>query len=289
MSSIYRESRTPAVFHSPHAAGGGPPIRRPAPGSAQRQVTVKRPSGTRPTKARSGGQRFDDLLGGGFPFRSCSLVQGPAFIGKDVLLTQFISEGIRSGVPALVILTQSTTSKFRNRLVEMDYKLEERERAGLLAYIDCHAKTVGLMGKNPFAIYLNGVGDLQGLSKSIDRFQTSFKQNFFYHRVIFDSLSSVLRTHGLNRTLDFLNHLTAKTKSLNGIALFDLAGGIHQPEEINALEHAMDGSIVMKENKGQHFMMVKGLSDVKGRDWVRYSFNDKGIDITGSFSYSYIK
>jgi len=289
MISIDPDSRFKIRMSSPLTGGGGAPVRRPAPQESQRPVTVKRPSGTRPTKARSGGKRLDELLGGGLPFRSCSLVHGPAFIGKDVLLTQFISEGIRSGVPALIILTQSTTSKFRNRLVEMDHKLEERERTGLLAYIDCHAKTVGLKGKNPFAIYLNGVGDLQALSKSIDRFQTSFKQNYFYHRVIFDSLSSVLRTHGLNRTLDFLNHLTAKTKSFNGIALFDLAGGIHQPEEINALEHTMDGSIIMKENKGQHFMMVKGLSDVKGRDWVRYSFNDQGMDITGSFSYNYIK
>jgi KaiC/GvpD/RAD55 family RecA-like ATPase len=289
MSSVCRDSRPGRIRYSPPVGGAGPPVRGPAQAGPKRSVAVKKPSGTRPTKARSGGRRLDDLLGGGFPFRSCSLVHGPAFIGKDVLLTQFISEGIRSGVPALVVLTQSTTSKFRNRLVEMDFKLEDRERAGLLAYIDCHAKTVGLMGKNPFAIYLKGVGDLQALAKSIDRFQTAFKQNFFYHRIVFDSLSSILRTHGLNKTIDFLNHMTAKTKSFNGIALFDLAGGIHQQEEINALEHAMDGSIIMKENKGQHFMMVKGLSDVKGRDWVRYSFNEKGIDITGSFSYSYIK
>ena len=45
----------------------------------------------------------------------------------------------------------------------------------------------------------------------------------------------------------------------------------------------------MKEDKAGHFMMVKGLQDVKGRDWVRYSFNDRGLDISGSYSYSYIK
>ncbi len=264
-------------------------MNRPPGSPGQRKVMVKKASGTRPSKARSGGRRLDELLGGGFPFRTCSLVNGPAFIGKDMLLAQFISEGIKYGAPALIVLTNSTTSKFRKRIVGMDHKLEEREKAGIVSYIDCHAKTVGLMGKNPFAVYLNGVGDLNALSHAIENFQLGFKDNFFYHRIIFDSLSSVLRTHGLNKTLDFVQNLTAKTKAYNGIALFDLASGIHPTEEINSLEQAMDGTILLKENNNQHFIMVKGLSDVKGKDWVGYKFNEEGIDITGSFSYSYIK
>lgn len=232
---------------------------------------------------------MDELLGGGLPFRSCSLVQGPAFIGKDILLSQFVAEGIKYGIPAMVILTQSTTSKFRKMIVEMDRKLEERERAGLLTYVDCYAKTVGLMGKNPFAIYLDGVGDLGALTRSIDKLQSAYKENFFYHRMIFDSLSPILRTHGINRTLSFLSNMTAKNKAFNGIALFDLATGIHKAAEINAMENVVDGSFILKEEKNGLFMMVKGLQDVKGRDWVRYSFDEKGIDITGSYSYSYIK
>jgi KaiC/GvpD/RAD55 family RecA-like ATPase len=274
------------VYYST-AGGGGSPVRGVFTG--QKKVKVKKASGGKPKKARSGGKRIDELLGGGFPFKSACLVQGPAFIGKEILTTQFIAEGIKYGVPAIVILTQSTTSKFRKRIVEMDYKLEDRERAGLLSYIDCHAKTVGLMGKNPFAIYLKGVNDLDALSHAIDRFQKGLKENFFYHRIIFESLSTILNIHGVNRTVSFLNNLIAKTKAYNGIVLFDIASGIHKQEEINALEHTVDGSLILKEDKGQHYMMVKGLQDVLGREWVKYRFNDQGIDITGSYSYSYIK
>ena len=279
-------SRGSKIYYSA-AKGGGPSYRGAYTG--QKKVVVKKARGGKPRKAKSGGQRIDEVLGGGFPFKSACLVQGPAFVGKDVLLAQFIAEGIKFGAPAIVILTQSTTSKFRKRVVEMDFKLEERERAGLMSYIDCHAKTVGLMGKNPFAIYLKGIGDLDALSHAIDKFQTGLRENFFYHRIIFESLSTILSTHGINRTVSFLNNLIAKTKAYNGIVLFDLASGIHQTEEINALEHSMDGSMILKEDKGQHFMMVKGLQDVKGRDWIRYKFNDNGIDITGSYSYNYIK
>lgn len=263
--------------YSPPNGSGSPPKRM-----------VKKPSG-KARKAASGGKRLDDLLGGGFPFRSVSIIQGPAFIGKDVLLAQFISEGIKYGIPSLVVLTHYTTSKFRKRIVEMDHKLEEREKAGLLSYVDCHAKTVGLMGKNPFALYLNGVQDLNALMSAIERFESGYSENFFYHRVIFDSLSSILRTHGINGTLDFMNNLSAKIKAYNGIALFDLAAGIHRPEEINSIEHSVDGSLILREDKGRHLMMVKGLEDVKSNNWVEYGFNDRNLDIKGSFNLNYIK
>ncbi len=256
-------------------------------GFPQKRV-VKKGAG-KARKASSGGRRLDELLGGGFPFRSISMVQGPAFIGKDALLAQFIAEGIKFGIPSLIVLTHYTTSKFRKRIVEMDNKLEERERSGLVSYIDCHAKTVGLMGKNPFAIYLNGVNDLDALSSSIERFETGFKENYFYHRVIFDSLSSILRTHGVNRTIDFINSLSAKMKALNGIALIDLAGGIHKAEDVSAIEHSVDGSLILKEENGKQYLMVKGLEDVKSGQWVEYGFNDHGFDIKGSFTLSYIK
>jgi KaiC/GvpD/RAD55 family RecA-like ATPase len=268
-------------------SGQGFPVRR----------MVKKGAG-KARKAGSGGRRLDDLLGGGFPFRSISLVQGPAFIGKDSLLThigkdslltQFIAEGIKFGIPSLIVLTHYTTSKFRKKIIEMDPKLEERERAGLVSYIDCHAKTVGLMGKNPFAIYLNGVNDLDALSNSIERFEGGYRDNYFYHRLIFDSLSSILRTHGVNKTIDFINSLSAKIKAYNGIALIDLAGGIHKSEDVSAIEHSVDGSLIMKEDNGRHYLLIKGLEDVKSGQWVEYGFNDHGFDIKGSFALSYIK
>ncbi len=266
------------VHYSPDGHPSGHPVRR----------MVKKSAG-KARKASSGGSRLDELMGGGFPFMSVSVVQGPAFIGKDTLLTQFISEGIKFGTPSLIILTNYTTSKFRKKIIEMDPKLEERERSGLVSYIDCHAKTVGLMGKNPFAIYLNGVSDLDAISQAIDRFEKGYSVKYFYHRVIFDSLSSILRTHGINKTIDFMNSISAKIKSYNGIALFDLAGGIHKPEDISAIEHSVDGSLILKEEKGRKYILIKGLEGLKSSQWVEYRFDESSFEIQGSFALSYIK
>lgn len=255
---------------------------------AKRPV-MKKPSKGKATLGRSGGQKLDELLGGGFPFQSTVLVQGPAFMGKDILTAQFVAEGIKTGSPAMVVLTQNTTTQFRKKVVEMDYKLEEHEKAGLVYYIDCYSKTVNLMGKNPYAVYLDGVADLGAIAKNLDRFQSGFKGKFFYHRVIFDSLTTVLRTHGVNPTLSFVQNIIARTKASNGIMLFDLVSGIHQPGEVTAIESMMDGSIQMKEEGGKHLLSVRGLPGVKTKDFLEFRFNEKGLDIVGIYSYNYIR
>jgi len=281
---IHPHMRTvPVRFESPEGQGGA------SPGGLTTKRAVKVPQGGKAAYARTGGAKLDELLGGGFPIRSKVIVQGPAFIGKDLLMAQFVAEGIRSGAPAIVVLTQGTTSQIRKKIVEMDPKLEEHEKMGLVSYIDCYTNTAGLVGKNPFAVYLNGVGDLDQVVNAIERFQRGYSEKYFYNRIVFDSLSSVLRAHDINRTLSFLNNINAKVTAYNSSALFDIAGGIHQPSDINALESLMDGVVNMKEDRGKHLLAVKGLANIKSREWLEYSYNERFIDIKGIYSYSYIQ
>jgi KaiC/GvpD/RAD55 family RecA-like ATPase len=281
MGSVLKGDADVRVRLGPEGAGGspGPLVKR----------AVKVPSGGRAACARTGGKKFDELLNGGFPLKSKILVQGPSFIGKDLLLDQFVAEGIRSGAPAIIILTQATTSQVRKKIVEMDPKLEDHERLGLVSYVDCYTKTAGLVGKNPFAIYLNGVQELETIVDTIERFQRSYSEKYFYNRIVFDSLSSIIRMHGINATLDFLNNLNAKIVAYNSSALFDLSGGIHAPNEINAVESLMDGVVNLKEDRGKHLLSVKGLANIKSREWLEYSYNERYIDIKGIYSYSYIQ
>ncbi len=258
-------------------------------GLTTKKPMVRKPSKGRATAAKSGGVKLDDLLGGGFPFRSNIAVQGPAFIGKDTLLAQFVAEGIKFGAPAIVVLTNNTTTQVRKRIVEMDYRLEEHERAGLVTYIDCYSKTVNLMGKNPYASYLNGVQDLEAIAEIIERFQSGYKGRYFYHRVVFDSLSAVIRAHGINPTLNFVQGLASRTKAYNGITLYDLVAGVHDPSQLSAVESSMDGTVTLKEEGGKYLLSVRGLSGIKTKDFLEYRFDEKGLDIVGIFSYNYIQ
>src|SRR5438132_2793330 len=56
-------------------------------------------------RVKTGTPRLDDLLYGGIPFNSNVLFVGPAFVGKEVALLNFIAEGLRKGIPAIIITT----------------------------------------------------------------------------------------------------------------------------------------------------------------------------------------
>src|SRR2546427_1637300 len=50
-------------------------------------------------RVKTGTPRLDDLLYGGIPFNSNVLFVGPAFVGKEVALLNFIAEGLKKGIP----------------------------------------------------------------------------------------------------------------------------------------------------------------------------------------------
>src|SRR5260221_601010 len=49
-------------------------------------------------RVKTGTPRLDDLLYGGIPFNSNVLFVGPAFVGKEVALLNFIAEGLKKGI-----------------------------------------------------------------------------------------------------------------------------------------------------------------------------------------------
>src|SRR5437870_11820430 len=56
-------------------------------------------------RVKTGTPRLDDLLYGGIPFNSNVLFVGPAFVGKEVALLNFIPEGLTKGIPVIIITT----------------------------------------------------------------------------------------------------------------------------------------------------------------------------------------
>jgi len=56
-------------------------------------------------RVKTGTPRLDDLLYGGIPFNSNVLFVGPAFVGKEVGVLNFIAEGLKKGIPGIIITT----------------------------------------------------------------------------------------------------------------------------------------------------------------------------------------
>ncbi|RLG39686.1 MAG: hypothetical protein DRO01_05220 [Thermoproteota archaeon] len=260
----------------------------------QGATKVKTPVQKRPKSGRkiqvvsTGAKKLDEIISGGFPIKSNVLIYGPPFVGKESFLYQFIAEGLKWGVPSLVVLTRYTTTTARKNLIRFYPKLKEREKEGLVRYIDAYSKSVGMIGNNPYAKYISGPGALQEIARAIEEFQRSLQGRFYYHRIILDSLTPMLRQKGLDRLMNFLHAVVARNKTYRGVACYDISAGIHSEGEVSAIESVMDGTISFREDGKRFYLKIKGLRGVKNRDWLEYNFDDTSLDILGIFGLDYI-
>src|SRR6266571_3866737 len=107
------------------------------------QVEVKQ------QKVKMGIARLDDLLFGGIPFGTNASVYGPAYVGKEVLVSLFMAEGLKKGVPVLWILTDKGPTEVREEMAFALPGYEEYEKLGLVQYIDTYSKSMGAEASDP--------------------------------------------------------------------------------------------------------------------------------------------
>jgi circadian clock protein KaiC len=80
--------------------------------------------------AASGNAEVDALLGGGLDAGSCTLILGPAGVGKTVLTTEFALAAARRGERAMIFLFDERVRSFMNRAKGLEMGLEREIQAG---------------------------------------------------------------------------------------------------------------------------------------------------------------
>ncbi len=78
---------------------------------------------------------LDDMLGGGLPPSSCTLIQGGSGTGKTLLSLSFLVEGARKGEPGLMIALEETREALFRIGADRGWPLEQLDQQGLLKVI----------------------------------------------------------------------------------------------------------------------------------------------------------
>ncbi len=239
-------------------------------------------------KVHTGNQRLTDLLLGGYPFGSSILVYGPSFVGKEVLVNQFMAEGLIKGVPILWVLTDKTPADIRNEMSFIVSGYEEYEGLGLVRYVDGYSHTVDDPADDPYTTYLNSPDDLDAMMSAVNEIADGFRSEHAYYRVGFRSLSTLIAYSNINSVFRFLNPFVGRRKKERSVSMFLLEKGMQEQQEIQMLGMIMDGMLDFTVDQQRNFFSVKGISDVQTRNDVRYTWTDRGLNI-GSFTLDHIK
>ncbi|HEY7587900.1 MAG TPA: ATPase domain-containing protein [Thermoplasmata archaeon] len=253
--------------------------------AAEEAVSVEKKA----EKVKTGTPRLDDLLYGGIPFNSNLLVVGPAFVGKEVAILNFVAEGLKKGVPAIIVTTTKLPIDVAKDMAPILPTFVEYDQLGLVRWVDATSPVQGgrpIKEKNVWRV--NGPTDFDAIFQILSQLDEEFKGKYPYFRLALLTLSSGITQTDERDALNFFQRLVNRLRQTKAVSLFALERGMHTDQTIEALEHMVDGALHFKSEKQKTLLQVAGLSEVQTREWVPYKFTNKAI-IIGSFQLERIR
>jgi KaiC/GvpD/RAD55 family RecA-like ATPase len=242
-------------------------------------------------KVRTGITKLDDLMYGGIPFNSNVLFIGPSFLGKEVAILNFIAEGLRKGIPAVMITTSKPPQEIARDMTPILTEFVEYERIGLVKWIDATSQIqpddVGF-DESKRVYRVNGAADLGNILEGLHEIEDVLGEEHAYFRIAYLSLSPSVSHSQPSEAYDFIQRMVNELRKTRFVGAFALEKGMHDQREIETIEHQMDGAVIFKEEDTKTFLSVQGVCDVQTREWVQYTRTDRGL-IIGAFSLERIR
>lgn len=234
-------------------------------------------------------KRLDDLLDGGLPPNSTTLVFGPPFLGKEVLTKLYLLHGLRNGIPGIMILTGEAASDVRAKLTALEPTFPELEKRGLAHFVDTYSRSIGAEDDQPNCEYVDGPVNLNAVSLAVNNAQRKIIADHPHHRVVFDSVSTLITYTNAQTTFRFLQVLIGKAKRAGATSLLLLEQGMHSDAEVQTFKHLCDGVIETKSEGPTTMISVMGVGVTENRGWIEYKFTEKSFDLVGSFAAGRIR
>ena len=244
---------------------------------------------TKAERVKTGTPRLDDLLYGGIPFNSNVLFVGPAFVGKEVAVLNFIAEGLKKGVPAIIITTNKLPIDVAKDIAPMLPTFVEYDQLGLVRWIDCTSSMAsGKPVKEKNVWRVNGPTDFENIYQIVNDLDDEFKRKYPYFRLAYLTLSSSITQADEREAMTFFQRLVNRLRQTKAVSVVALERGMHTDQTLETLEHMVDGAIHFKSDKVKTLLQVAGLGEVQTHDWVPYKFTNKAI-LIGSFQLERIR
>ncbi|HHF55620.1 MAG TPA: hypothetical protein ENL42_01720 [Thermoplasmatales archaeon] len=231
--------------------------------------------------AKTGIDRLDELLKGGIPVKSNVLVYAPPFIGREIILKRFALSGLEEGNDVLFVLTDKSFADMREEMIKLDKKYEKYEEEGRVRYIDVYSTSVELKEESKWAIFVDSPINRERIASSIIQILKEKEGN--NHRIVFDSISTLIVYSDAKAVFRFLQVLSGICKRMNATSMFSMTRGMHEEIEVQTIKHLMDGVIELKEEGARFQLRVQGCGEVISRHWIDYVLEGEELRLTGAF------
>ena len=235
---------------------------------------------------KTGIERLDELMKGGIPAVTNTLLYSPPFIGKENILNKFVLSGLEEGEPVIFVLTDKSFSEMRKEMERLDKRFPEYESEGKVKYIDVYSKGVELEEEGDNVIFVDSPINRERITSSIISTGKEYTKKYERHRLIFDSISTLIVYSDAKAVFRFLQVVSGTCKRLGATSIFSMTRGMHEELEVQTIKHLMEGVIEMREEGSRMQIRVQGCGEVVSRNWIDYLLEKDEIKLTGAFRMS---
>lgn len=264
----------------------------------QRSISSLNPAEARPVpvlnrtevktlKVRTGVDKLDQLLMGGYPAGSNITLNGPPFSSKEKFATEFIRESLSENFPTIIVAIDREPSAIENLLGAPDLVRSSQE-AGILKMVDAYSRFVQSEPSDPMAVVIEGTSNLSNFLKNIDLIcSTTIKEMGSYRMVVF-SLTGLLTQTDEKSFIKAIQHFSQRRKAEGATTIYMLESGLFERRIYENINYFMDISLDFRLDDLNEYLRVRGLNEVRTKEWVEIISTGGRLDL-GSFDLKRVR
>ena len=196
------------------------------------------------------------------PPNSASILISPPLSGKKEFLYIMLKESLKNKEPVIFFSTDTSPEEIKRELVKN--KIFYGPYTRILKFIDCYSQQAGNNVQDTSDIKrVSGPLALNEISIALSQIEAEFYRINPTHKIIFDSLSTILMYSNPQMVGRFLQCLIAKIKNAGGSVLFTLEEGMHKPQDMITIEHLMSAIIHIKHEKDKILIKADGIQGME--------------------------
>ncbi len=240
-----------------------------------------------PSRVRTGVDKLDQLLMGGYPAGSNITLNGPPFSSKEKFVAEFIRESLLERFPTIIVAVDREPGAIKNLVAAPDL-IRETQESGILKIIDAYSRFVQSEPSDPHAVVIEGTSNLSNFLKSIDTIGASTVKELGTYRMVVFSLTGLLTQTDERNFIKTIQHFCQKRKAEGATTIYMLESGLFERRIYENINYFMDVSIDFRLDDLNEYLRVRGLNEARTKEWVEVISTGGKLDL-GSFDLRRIR
>jgi KaiC/GvpD/RAD55 family RecA-like ATPase len=202
-----------------------------------------------------GDRGLNELIEGGLPEATSTLLYGPPGSWKHIFCLQFVAEGLHMGDNEIVVISNESVDEARESLSEVgvDFNQLSDNQKSCLIYVDCYSwRTRDVPYPEVSGNVVRTSMDINHIPMAISAAAESLHGD--HVRLSVDILSPLLMSSPPQSVYRLASMIIAKLKESKSTSLFILEEGMHDQKTVSSLQQLLDCVILFRNTERNGFI-----------------------------------